>query len=88
MSKDRDLETVQKTVSFFFNGTPPIAWDGIPPGHAKVDGGYKGGHSTTNDRTEKDKERLLNVIKKVDENYYQGEIAWLNSLNPCGGKKK
>lgn len=88
MSKDRDLETVHSIVDFFFDGAPPVAWDGTPPGHAKVEGGYKGGHSTTNDRTQEDKENLIQVIKTIDENFYHGEIAWLNSINPCGGKTK
>jgi len=88
MSQDRDLETVHSIVDFFFNGSAPVAWDGTPPGHAKVESGYKGGHSTTNDRTQEEKEELLQLIKEIDELIYHGEIAWLNSIQPCGGKTK
>jgi len=88
MSKDRDLQAVNELVDFFFNGTPPVAWEGTPPGHAKVEVGYKGGHSTTNDRSLREKESLIQVIKNIDKREYNGEIAWLNSINPCGGKTK
>lgn len=88
MSKDKDLVTVNSMVDFFFNGTAPVPWEGTPPGHAKVESGYKGGHSTTNDRSKEEKERLLQIVKNLDKNVYNGEIAWLNSINPCAGQNK
>jgi len=88
MSRDRDLHAVHEMVDHFFNGSAPVEWEGTPPGHAKVEGGYKGGHSTTNDRSADEKVRLIQIIKNLDERVYNGEIAWLNSVNPCGGRTK
>jgi len=88
MSKeeDRDLKAVHSVVDFFFDHAPPTPWEGTPPGHAKVESGYKGGHSTTNDRSLAQKESLIQLIKNLDQKFYHGEIAWLNSINPCGPK--
>jgi len=77
MSRDTDVQTVRSIVNFFFNGDPPMAWQGTPPGHVN----YTGGHSTNHD--ERIKEGLVELIKQVDVKYYNEEIAWANSILPC-----
>lgn len=42
---------------------------------------YNGGHSTSHDPILR--RRLKNYIQHVDKKYYNGEIAWLDSIAPC-----
>jgi len=88
MSKDKDTEAVHSLVNHFFDGRPPSPWEGTAPGHAEVKSGYMGGHSTTKDRSADEKERLIKLIKMIDQKYYHGEIAWLNSIQPCSSDSK
>jgi len=39
------------------------------------------GHSTSHDPTLRG--HLKAVIQQIDEQYYNGDIAWLNSILPC-----
>lgn len=79
MSEQSDQQTVQSIVDFFFNGTVHYKgrWDGVPPGHLQ----YDGEHSTLTDVGIRD--MVLKLIKEVDTKYYNGEIAWANSILPC-----
>ena len=42
---------------------------------------YDGGHATSHDPTLR--QRLLKIIKQIDREYYNNDIAWLHSILPC-----
>jgi len=42
---------------------------------------YSGGHATSHDPTIR--MQLRDVIREVDADYFNGEIAWLHSILPC-----
>lgn len=42
---------------------------------------YSGGHATSKNPALR--ERLLNVVRQIDREHYNGEIAWLDSVLPC-----
>lgn len=77
MSEDRDLKSVHSIVDFFFDGAPPVAWNGTPPGHVNYDGGHATDHDTSI------RNMVVKLIKEVDAKYYNGEIAWADSILPC-----
>lgn len=83
LSKERDLETVHRMVDFVFDGRPPTPWNGTAPGHANRTDTWKTRKHTTDNKSEERKAQLLNTIKFLDERFYNGEIAWLDSILPC-----
>ena len=42
---------------------------------------YDGGHSTSRDPTLR--QRLLTIVKQIDHEHYNDDIAWLHSILPC-----
>jgi len=81
MNPEKDLQTIESALDFWFNnGTTPshAPWTGALPGHVN----YTGGHSTPPDPTLRS--GLKDLIKQLDAEYYNGEIAWMNSVLPCG----
>lgn len=79
MSQDRDLKTINRVIDFFFGDGTSVQkpWIRIPPGHVQ----YSGEHSTDHDRSIHD--HVVKLIQQVDEKYYNGDIAWANSILPC-----
>jgi len=64
-------------LDFLFNGTDHKQWHSPPPTEAA----NAVAHSTTHDPNVR--ERLIKVIKKIDDEHYGGDIAWLDSVFPC-----
>jgi len=79
MSPHHDNRTVDEIVNFFFDGRPPQPFFGIPPGHVN----YTGGHATAHSLDPKVRESLIKTIRRIDKKYYNGELAWANSILPC-----
>ena len=81
MSPERDVATMNRMLDFWYNGSSTSGnhepYAGIAPGHVN----YSGGHSTTHDPVVR--ERLKEIAKRVDLEYYSGEIAWADSVLPC-----
>lgn len=76
-STDKDLESIHKVVDFLHNGDPTAnSWMG-----SREELHDTKGHSTSKDPAKR--ERLLNIIKQLDEEIYNGDIAWLDSMLPC-----
>jgi len=76
-SPDHDAEALNGALDFWFNGTEHAPYAGSLPGHQN----YTGGHSTSHDPALRS--HLIDVVKQIDEKYYNGEIAWANSWLPC-----
>jgi len=76
-SPDTDKAMVDMALKFWFNGTEHGPYTGTLPGHQN----YTGGHSTPHDPVLRG--HLVDLIKELDEKYYNGEIAWLNEILPC-----
>lgn len=76
MSPDRDTQTVQKMLNFWYNSNN-ATYEGTAPGHLN----YSGSHSTSHDPAVR--EQLIAAVKLVDQQFYNGEIAWANSVLPC-----
>jgi len=80
-------------IDFFFDGNPPNEWHGVPPGHVNITATRKGRRHVTTKQADtfaqylKD-ELLVDFIQDIDEEYYNGDIAWLHSQLPCRGKNK
>jgi len=73
------LDTVHRVQDFLFNTTDHRpAWSGKLK---KLQGGAGEGHSTTSDPDERS--RLERIIGQIDETFYDGDIAWLDSIFPC-----
>lgn len=72
---DHGVQTLSEMMQFWFN-TTDLQWTGREP---KPE--YSGGHATSKDPALK--EQLREAIKTVDEKYYNGAIAWLDSELPC-----
>jgi len=77
MSPARDIDTLEGALDFWFNGTSHSTWKGVGPGHVE----YTGGHSTSRDPALR--KGLANVIKRLDKEYFEGEITWADSVLPC-----
>lgn len=70
-------------LNFIFNGTTNHkTWYGKPPTEAKE----VSAHSTSHDPELRN--RLVGIIKQIDAEYYNGDIAWLNSVLPCQSKQR
>jgi len=77
MNPEKDMQTINSMLTFWFNGTSYEPWEGVPPGHFT----YTGNHSTPSDPALRG--HLKDVVKQIDEKYYHGEVAWANSVLPC-----
>ena len=63
-------------------GRPPR--EKMPPGrfpHYNREGKYQGGHSTSHDPALR--KRLRQLVRELDAEFYNGDIAWLASVWPC-----
>jgi hypothetical protein len=79
-SSDRQLvkENVMGILNFLYSNSPPRKWH---PKKNVVLGNYSGGHATSHDTVLR--EHLVQLIKQLDEEYFNGEIAWAHSVLPC-----
>jgi len=77
-SKDpqRAGETMTKVLDFLYNGTQHKPWKGYEPSQNDA-----AGHATSQDPDLR--KRLIKVIKRIDQKYFDGDIAWLDSMLPC-----
>jgi len=64
--------TGTKLLDFLYNGTAHNPFNGI---------GEAGGHASSHDPELIG--NLTKLIKELDERFYNGEIAWLDSVLPC-----
>jgi len=98
-SKDSDRvnRTMTSLLNFLYNGTDHKPWQRIQ--QLDGDGGdsYGGansdnidtgnatrtvvGHSTSKDPDLR--RRLIELVKRIDFEYYRGDVAWLDSVLPC-----
>jgi len=76
-SAETDQQVIDEAFDFWFNGTDHKKYVGVLPGHNE----YSGGHSTTHDPAIRG--HLIDLVKKLDEEHYNGDIAWINSFLPC-----
>lgn len=78
-SKDmnRSKATTETVLDFFHNGTKHKPWRGFEPDMTHD----AGGHATSKDPDMR--KRLIKIIKRLDHKYYNGDIAWLDSMLPC-----
>jgi len=67
------LATIRRVQDFLFNGTNYRPWSGKL--ELMQSGG--GGHSTSHDSALRD--RLQRIVRQIDETFYDGDIAWLDS---------
>jgi len=90
----RQQEVVQRMLNFFFNGTVHQHFHDKVSQKAvsreldsstttasqleEVETPYRGGHSTSHDPVLRD--RLKAIIRKLDQDHYDGEISWMNSF--------
>jgi len=77
LSPEHGSETLTKLLHFWYNGTSHQPLQGPLPS----DNEYSGSHSTSHDPTVR--QRLAEVARRLDEEYYNGEIAWADSVLPC-----
>lgn len=75
-SKDKDLTTINNVLDFLYNRTEHKPWSGNVANMHNA-----GGHSSSKNPVKK--RRLLEVIKQLDVDVFNGEIAWLDSTLPC-----
>ena len=76
-SPDTDRQVIDEAFDFWFNGTDHEMYAGRLPGHNN----YTGGHSTTHDPGIRG--HLMELVEKLDREYYNGDIAWAQSFLPC-----
>jgi len=76
---DKANVALNTAIEHWYNGTSSKPWKGGPPGG----GGKQKEQHAASSRDPEEKERLLRIIKEIDEKYYDGDIAWLDSLLPC-----
>lgn len=73
---------------YFPSGTPQIAKARIAAvSNSVMSGGkrgstYEGPHATIHDQSVR--EQLIQVIRELDKDYYNGQIAFVDSMIPCG----
>jgi len=77
MNPQKDEALMEEIFDFFYNGTAHEKFTGIAPGHVN----YTGTHSTTHNASVR--EHLIQVARRIDEQYYDAEIAWADSVLPC-----
>lgn len=75
-SAKTDVPTINMILDFLYDGPYHKPWNGNPPGKSDA-----GGHATTKDPELR--ARLTRIIHELDKKYYNGDIAWLNSILPC-----
>lgn len=75
-SPETDLISVNRMIDFWYNGTQHREFHGIPPGQTEAKG-----HGTSHNPAIR--ERLKALVKQIDEEYYDGQIAWIHSTLPC-----
>jgi len=80
MSPERDLQTVAAMLFFLFNDNDGTTID-LERLERGGTGGYNGPHATSHNSATR--EHLVSAIKKLDEEVFDGEIAWLDSIFPC-----
>jgi len=71
------------TLEFFFpsRSSDRIRENAVPGKTAAAGQRYEGRHSTSHDPQVR--QRLVEVIRQLDRDYFNGEIAWLDSVFPC-----
>jgi len=69
--------TVTRALDFLYNGTDH------PPSPLKDSDtkDHQGKHATSHDPALT--QSLMEVVKKIDDEHYGGDIAWLDSVFPC-----
>lgn len=73
---DRDLETINWMLDFYYNGTDHKEFKGRQPSKSAARG-----HQTSHNPALR--ARLADMVKRIDETYYDGQIAWVHSVLPC-----
>jgi len=82
MDERQDTATLERMYDFLFNGTDHKHWErGEGTAPSGGDGYYTGKHSTSHDPNQRN--HLIEIIQKLDEEVFNGEIAWLNRTLPC-----
>jgi hypothetical protein len=74
---DQDLRVLEKCLDWWFP-TGHEAWDGRKPARRKS---YTGIHATSHDADLR--KRLKALIQELDKQYFEGVLAWANSLLHC-----
>jgi len=67
--------SMERMLDFLYNGTSHEEWelkDYMTNRHA---------HGTSQDHTVRD--RLTQMVRKLDQDHYNGDLAWLSSILPC-----
>jgi len=77
-SSERYHDTVNGALDFLFNGTTKHRpWRGAPPSGTSKAAAHATSHNLTIHA------RLLEAIRWLDDEHYDGDIAWLDSVLPC-----
>jgi len=76
-SHDNDVKTIERVLRHLFGDeTDKVPWRGD-----RSELHDAGGHATPKDDAVK--HRLSEIIRKLDRDVYDGQIAWLDSVLPC-----
>jgi len=81
-SRSRD-QRVEGMIDFLYGGNEnhshhmPFDPSGLRPAGAS----YEGGHSTSHEPLVR--QHLRDVVAEIDQEYYNGDISWLDSILPC-----
>jgi len=92
MSNPDEARTVQGILDFLYNrtstydqakSTTTYRAEATPgsPSASQRPREYSGAHATSHDQALRD--RLIGVIRRIDAEHYNGDIAWLDSVLPC-----